>query len=583
MEKNWDLNGLYKGFDETYDKDIENVKVLVSKFKEEVKNNKRSSEVYIESVLKVDEQLSTLVEKLYGYASLSTSTDVLNDKAKKYISIISNILIESTKEDVEFHQYLKGVDLDALKEKSSFINDYYYNLSLSKESAKHLLSKKEEILYSKMHELSGSSWGEVQELATANLMCNVNGELKTLSEIRNLAHDPSSQVRKAAFDAEIKAYASVEDFVALALSNIKRESNIVLKLRKYKDPIAYNLENNCHMSKESLNALIESIMEYRGVFAKYLKAKAKYLGHKKSLPFYDLFAPLGKIETTIDYDKACELVLQAYYSFSPKLGDFGKKAITNNWIDVYPKRGKVGGAFCANFPSIKESRVLINFTGSLDNCLTMAHELGHAYHGEIIQDTLPLNRNYPMQLAETASIFCETIMTHHLLSEVSNKQEKIAILEQSVSDSTQVIIDILSRYLFEKDLYKKATGPLSANELKAMMVKAQKTAYLDGLDSNALHPYMWLNKSHYYSVSDNFYNFPYAFGLLYGRGLYSLYRKNKEVFLKNYDNMLYLTASASAEDVVKTMGIDITKKDFWVDSLKVIEEEISELISLLEE
>ncbi|MDR2822349.1 MAG: M3 family oligoendopeptidase [Acholeplasmatales bacterium] len=582
MEKKWDLNSLYTGFQGKYLEDIELLKKLIKERIKEINDNKRDSIIYIESVIKNDEKITILIGKLFSFAELTLSTDIINEEADKYISIITLIINDSVKAEVDFQKYIKNVDLEELKKSSDIINNYSFILSKLGKTASHLLSKKEEVLYSKLRKVCGSSWGKIQEITTSNLLCDVNGESKTLTETRNLAYSADSKVRKDAYYAEQKAYKSIEDVVAISLTNIKYESNVLLKLRKYKDPITYNLEENCNMKRESLDALMSAILEFRPVFIKYLKAKAKYLGHKKSLPFYDLFAPLGKSNSTIDFDTACSLVLDSFYSFSPKLGDFAKKAIKNNWIDVYPKKGKVGGAFCANLPYIRESRVLLNFTGSLDNCLTLAHELGHAYHGEIISDELPLNTNYPMQLAETASIFCETIMGKNLISKVTDKEEKIAILEQSVSDSTQVIIDILSRYLFEEDLYKKANNSLSASKLKSMMINAQKKAYLDGLDHDILHPYMWICKGHYYSVDGNFYNFPYAFGLLYGRGLYASYLKDPEEFLKNYDKMLFLTTHATAEDVTLSMGIDITKKDFWIDSLKVIEEEINELVVLLE-
>jgi oligoendopeptidase F len=221
-----------------------------------------------------------------------------------------------------------------------------------------------------------------------------------------------------------------------------------------------------------------------------------------------------------------------------------------------------------------------NFTGSLSDVLTLAHELGHGYHGEIISNNAPLHWSYPMPLAETASIFCETIVNNHLLSSITNPKERLSVLENSLQGDTQVIVDILSRFIFESHLFEKATGPISKHQMKEMMVAAQKEAYGEGLDHQVLNAYMWLNKGHYYSAGLNFYNFPYAFGLLFGKGLYAQYLKNPEHFLTSYDDLLSLTTKTSVEEVAKSMHIDVTQKDFWIDSLEQVKKDIDEVILL---
>ncbi|MDR0831338.1 MAG: M3 family oligoendopeptidase [Bacillales bacterium] len=580
MQTNWNLNDLYEGFKGKYENDLLKLKETVNQYKVSVNQKSLDSITYIENVLKIEEQITILATKLISYPQLIQSTNVNNEDCPKYISKVITILNELTASQVDFSKYLVKVDLSNLD--SELINEYRFILNKRQENAKHLLSKKEEIMYAKLSELASSSWDELQSLTTANLLLDFEGKKITLSEVRNLAYDNNQETRKKAYEVELKGYETIEAFTALALSNIKREVTYITKLRKYKTPLEHSL-TVCSMQKKSLDALISAMKDYRPYFAKYFKAKAKYLGYKKSLPFYEMFAPVGKLEKTYTYQEARELVCSAYYSFSQKLGDFASKAFDNAWIDVYSQKGKVGGAFCSNLAPIKQSRILTNFTGSLSDCLTLAHELGHAYHGEIIQDNAPLNIDYPMELAETASIFCETITNNYLLKEFTKPEERLSILENSLQGDAQVIIDILSRYIFETNLLKKANGPVSSNEMKEMMLKAQKEAYLDGLDSKLLHPYMWLCKGHYYSAGFNFYNFPYAFGLLYGKGLYAQYQKDSVSFLKSYDEMLKLTTSATAEEVALSMNIDITKKDFWLSSLEVIKKDIDEVIKLFEE
>ena len=277
-------------------------------------------------------------------------------------------------------------------------------------------------------------------------------------------------------------------------------------------------------------------------------------------------------------------MLSAFASFSKPLYELGNEAFNNRWIDFLPREGKRGGAFCAGLENHDQSRVLTNFTGSLADIQTLAHELGHAYHGRVVQNNSPLNRSYPMPLAETASIFCQTLMSKKMIDEITDPMEKLTVVEVSISEDTQCVIDILSRFIFESAVLNTPISKLlSAKELCNMMLKAQEDSYGNGLALDIRHPYMWVCKSHYYSAGLNFYNFPYAFGLLYGKGLYKQYLKDKEAFVKNYDKMLQATGYMSVEDVAMTMGIDVTDKKFWIESLKFIEEEIDLFEELLKE
>ena len=247
-----------------------------------------------------------------------------------------------------------------------------------------------------------------------------------------------------------------------------------------------------------------------------------------------------------------------------------------------PKEGKVGGAFCENIHFLKESRFLLNFGGNFGDVVTLAHELGHGFHGECLNNESTLNSDYPMPIAETASTFCETIIKKAALKEAT-KEEALTILETEISDCTQVIVDIYSRFLFEKSVFhKRKESSLTVEEIKELMIKAQKETYGDGLDNNYLHPYMWAWKPHYYDADYNYYNFPYAFGLLFARGLYAEYLKKGSSFSSDYEKLLSITGKNNLEDVAKSMNININNIDFWRSSLKTIENDIEKFISLTE-
>ena len=583
MNTTWNLDVMYKGYDDPkYINDIKKVEETIKNIKNLVLDENNPVKT-IEASVTLTEQLNTLLMELFTYSSLKSSTNVNDFEAMTEMGKLQIMLQETVESDVKFQTYLTKFDLDSLAKESEVIKTYLFLLKKQQEEATHMLSEKEEILASKLQMVGSNSWSDLQSQLTSNIMIKVEGfdEEMPLSAVRSLAYSANKEERINSYNAEINAYKQIDSAVAMALNNIKREVNIMMPLRGYEDALSKTLKQS-NVSKETLNAMIEAIKDERENFRRYFKLKAKALGYKKGLPFYEIFAPMGSMTRTYSIDEAKDLILDVYKSFSNELYEMGKTAFENRWIDFLPKEGKVGGAFCASLDNHHESRVLTNFTGSLGDVQTLAHELGHAYHGHVIHNNAPLNRDYPMPLAETASILCQTLMAKKMINDITDPNELLTVVEQSLQEDTQCVIDILSRFIFESDvLSKPISQPLSSNDLCEMMLNAQDESYGDGLDKDYRHPYMWLCKSHYYSAGLNFYNWPYAFGLLYAKGLYKEYLKDKEQFVKNYDQMLMNTGCMSVEDVAKSMNIDVTKKDFWIESLKFIEEDIDLFEELL--
>lgn len=583
MNTTWNLDVMYKGYDDPkYINDIKKVEETITKIKE-LKLDENNPIKTIEASLVLTEELNTLLMELFSYSSLRSSTNVNDFEAMTEMGKLQIMLQETVESDVLFQSFLTKFNLDDLAKESNLIKIYLFLLKKQQEEATHMLSEKEEILASKLKMVGSNSWSDLQSQLTSNIMIKVEGfdELMPLSAVRSLAYSANKEERINAYNAELEAYKQIDSSVAMALNNIKREVNIMMPLRGYEDALSKTLKQS-NVSIETLNAMIEAIKDERENFRRYFKLKAKALGYKNGLPFYELFAPIGSLTRTYSIDEAKELILDVYKSFSNELYEMGKTAFENRWIDFLPKEGKVGGAFCASLDNHHESRVLTNFTGSLGDVQTLAHELGHAYHGHVIHNNAPLNRDYPMPLAETASILCQTLMAKKMISDITDPNELLTVVEQSLQEDTQCVIDILSRFIFEKEvLSKPISQPLSSNDLCEMMLNAQDESYGDGLDKEYRHQYMWLCKSHYYSAGLNYYNWPYAFGLLYAKGLYKEYLKDKETFVKNYDQMLMNTGCMNVEDVAKCMNIDVTKKDFWLESLKFIEEDIDLFEELL--
>ncbi|MCG8542492.1 MAG: M3 family oligoendopeptidase [Clostridia bacterium] len=588
MDLRWSLNKLYTSFDSSdFKKDLKECDKQIETIKQWCSSNLNSYEdtvPKIESFIDLLITFNTLYARLTAYTYLNFSVDTTNERVLKTLDTLQKKSTALTGPLVKFQRWLGNIEgLEAIISKSEFLKEHSFYLLEFAGKAKYLLSDEEEILLSNMSNTGSKAWEKLQGTLTSTLMVSMNVEGKEkelpLSLVRNMLYDKDPKVRKSAYEAELKSYEKIEAASAACLNGIKGEVITVAKIRGYESPLEETLINS-RMDRETLDSMILAMKESLPVFRRYLRKKAEFLGHRDGLPFYDIFAPVGRLSRTFTYEEARSYIVKNFKSFSDRLGNFADNAFERNWIDAEPRRGKKGGAFCYNIHPIGESRILANFSGNFKDVITLAHELGHGYHGSCLIEESVLNSSYTMPLAETASIFCESIVMNSALREASN-EEAFTILEGSLQNATQVIVDIYSRFLFESKLFEERKNySLSPQELNKLMIEAQKEAFGDGLDHNAPHPYMWLNKPHYYYAKRNFYNFPYAFGLLFAKGLYVKYLKVGGAFVKDYDNLLALTGKKSIADVAKRIDIDIRSIDFWRSSLKLIEADIERFIEL---
>lgn len=589
MQGKWSLKELYSSFDsEAFKKDLELGKESVQVYNDFVKTLDAEEPVKsIEGYIALQKKYSVLFQKLYAFCALTFSTNTKNVDALKNMDIIKMITSEHTKADVIFEKWLSSLEnIDQLINSSALLKEHAFYLNEIIKKQQYKLSEKEEVLIAKMKQTGSSSWSTIQDKVTSQLMVEleVDGENKKLplQEVRNMAYKKDADVRKKAYEAELKAYEQMEMVSASSLNSIKGEVIALSELRGFETPLRESLFKS-KLTKKALDSMIKAMEESLPEFKKYFERKAKILGHEDNkLPFYDLFAPIGNLEKEFNYEEAKKFIVDKFGCFSSELSDYAKDAFEKKWIDVFPREGKRGGAFCYNLPSIKESRIMTNFTGTLSDVMTLAHELGHGFHGHALKDESILNTNYPMPLAETASIFCETIVKNAILETVEG-DERVLILESGLQDASQVIVDIYSRFLFESSVFdKRQTASLSVDELKGLMKDAQKEAYSGSLSEEYLHPYMWMCKSHYYSAEFNYYNYPYAFGLLFALGLYNIYENDQESFIDKYSELLNYTGKANAVEVAQLMDVNIEDIEFWRGSLNQIKNEINQFLEITE-
>jgi len=505
----------------------------------------------------------------FNYAYFSTDTK--NEIAKRRMSELEPRGVRLEGADVRFQGWVAAIDgkLDALAARSDKVRAHRFYLEDAIERSRHMMSEAEEMLASALAPSGASAWSRLHQTITSQIEVPVekDGKLETLpmSKVRSLAAEADPELRRRAYEAELAAWTKWQEPCAAALNGIKGWSDTLFRRRKYEAAIEPAIEQ-ARIDRPTLDALLAAMRKSLPDFRRYLKAKAKALG-KDRLAWHDIQAPVGKADQVWKYEDAERFVVECFGKFSPRLSAYAQRAFTEGWVDAESRPGKVGGAFCMGVPEVKESRILMNFDGTFDQVSTLAHELGHGYHNEVLKDRDPLNRSTPMTLAETASIFCETIVFHAAVSKADAK-EALGILETNLLGSCQVVVDILSRYIFETRVFEaRAKSELTAGDFCRLMTEAQLETYGDALDPERLHPYMWAVKGHYYSADQGFYNYPYAFGLLFGLGLYSIFQAKGPAFCPDYDALLGSTGLGKAADLAAKFGIDIRSQSFWDGAL----------------
>ena len=524
---------------------------------------------------------------LRAYLQSFVTTDSHNTPAMKKMSEFQMLGVRIQNLGSQFQAWVGKIAplLEQVIQADPTAKAHAFSLRDAAEQSKYLMSAPEEALAAELSLSGASAWGKLQGTVTSQLTVDfdLDGKIQKLPmpALINLHSHPDESVRRRAYEAEMAAWKSVEEPLAACMNGVKGTANTLNHQRGRIDALHPAIDM-ARIDRSTLEAMLGAMQASFPTFRKYFKAKAGRLG-KEKLAWWDVFAPLGKTEKQFTFDEARDFIIANFAGFSPELAAFASRAFERRWIDAEQREGKRGGAFCMGVPGVKESRVLCNFDGTLDQVSTIAHELGHAFHNECAYQAgkTEIQQDTPMTLAETASILNETIVMEAILAQTSDPQEQLAIIETQLIGDTQVIVDIYSRYLFEKEVFeRRARSELSAGDLCDIMERAQKATYGDGLDERYLHKYMWTWKPHYYYAGLSFYNFPYAFGLLFGTGLYAIYQQRGAAFVPDYKHLLASTGEAPAADLAARFGIDIRSRTFWEGSLGVIGKRIERYCAL---
>jgi len=586
----WDMSVVYPGLDSPeFERDLRSFVRALDELEglfDEAQINRTDTPLnadlaagILERVLPPYNALNDQAWTLGAYVYAFVSVDSRDEYAQARLSELERHTVRLSKLHTRLTAWAGSQDVDALLERSEQARQHAYWLQRARVVAEHMMSPAEESLAAEMRLTGSAAWVKLHGNLTSQIQATVvlRGEQQTLtmSMLRNLAYDSDREVRRAAYEAELQAWAQHATPIASALNAIVGETNLLMRKRGWDSALHASLFHNA-IDEPTLHAMLEAAYEAFPDFRRYLHAKARLLGVERCA-WYDLFAPVGRERRSWSYDEAAQFIIEQFATYSQKLSDFARRAFEERWIDAPPQPGKRDGAFCMRLRR-DESRILTNYKPVFNGMGTLAHELGHAYHNLCLASRTYLQRQTPATLAETASIFCNTLIDQAALRD-ADREEQIAILEASLQGVCQVVVDITSRYLFEKAVYERRTErELSARELCEIMHDAQIQTYGDGLDENALHPYMWAAKPHYYGGL--FYNYPYMFGLLFGLGLYARYLDDPDGFRARYDDLLSRTGMADAPTLAAEFGFDLRTPAFWRGAFDTVRQNIDQIESL---
>ncbi len=529
------------------------------------------------AILEAVNEMSRLAETLAAFVYAFFSTDSFSAVAAREMSKLDLVGVRRSQLGVRLQGWIGSLAplLDRWIAGGGALGEHAFFLRDSARRSRYLMTEELEHLAAELCVDAGGAFGKLQGTVTSQLKVPLErdgrSEQVPITVVRNYVFDADPELRERAYRAEQAGWESIRSTVAACLNGVKGTALTLARRRGWPSVLDWSLDAN-RIDRPTLDAMLGAIREAFPMFRGYLRAKARRLGLEQ-LRWWDLFAPLGGQQRRFNWTQAREFIVEKFGTFSPGMGEYAQAAFDGRWIDAEPRTGKRGGAFCMAVEGVEESRILANFDGSFDQVSTLAHELGHGYHNHCQRGLPNLLRGAPSTLAETASIFCETLLAEATLAE-SSPAEQVAILELQLSGAAQVCLDISSRYLFESAVFARRGGSeLSPDELCQLMLDAQGETYADAIDPQTYHRYMWLWKPHYYSHEHNFYNFPYAFGHLFSLGLYAIFRSEGASFVPRYDALLRATGQDYAAPLAARFGIDITQADFWRGSLKVIGEQ----------
>ncbi len=588
--QNWELNAFgYSPLEKEFAANLQTLerdfRSLGSQLKASIVDQSFAKLVANEAFLELYLKSVTLLTDLASAVECYSADDPLSEKVRRAEAEIARLRSEREKVDIQVQAGLSQLTLTDLKTafEGKSRKDLLPYFSYLKELQNLKLAPELEDLLAEI-DLDGiHAWSRLYDNLSGRLKITVmeKGQLVEKSP-GQISYDlPERSVRENNFYASEKAWNTIRPSCSAALNHMAGSRLTRYRRAGLTDHLDVPLKLS-RLSRETLTSMWSAISKKKSCLVDFLQRKQQILGIDQ-LRWYDLLAPLPgeSSKEKLTYNKACDIIINAFHDFSPGLGDFAKLSLTEKWVEAENRPGKRQGGFCTGLPGKGVSRIFMTYLDTMDSASTLAHELGHAYHTYVMRDLPTVLQDYPMTLAETASTFGEAVMGQRFLEMANTTAQKAQILNHQLQDAVAFLMNIHCRYIFEDNFYKqRVNGELNADELSELMVSAQKEAYVNTLADDGYNPTFWISKLHFYIGSYPFYNFPYTFGYLLSQGLFHV-SQTMDNFPERLDKFLYLSGQMTCEQAVQeALGRDITQEEFWLDCIKVIEQRASEFLAI---
>ncbi|HBL3591673.1 TPA: M3 family oligoendopeptidase [Enterococcus faecium] len=592
---NWNLDSIFSGgsHSDALNQRMKQLEDQMNEYYHRVTKWSPSSDnaEQLNAILQLQETITNGFTQCSSYITALLSANVNDSDAKvlsgKLYAMLPRLQSAETVLSKKFAE-ISDNDWNQMLSQSSF-ETIAFRLNEIRRDGSQLLSEAEENIINTLSLDGLNAWSSHYDtiVASISIPFEQDGQVVELSAgqaFNKMMGDPDPKVRETLFAAWEEAWKEKAPLFTDTLNHLDGFRLSDYELHGVTDFLQKPLEYN-RLKKETLSVMWDTIQKNKQPLVNYLTRKANLFG-KEKMEWQDQDAPiiLGDLkEKTFSFDEAAAFIIENFNKFSPKMAKFAQSAFEKSWIEAEDRPGKRPGGYCTELPETKESRIFMTYSNSVNEVATLAHELGHAFHSSTMWDLPSLNREYAMNVAETASTFAELIVADATLKVAKTKEEKINLLDTKLQNALAMFMNIHSRFIFENRFYEaRQEGLVSEDKITEMMVEAQKEGYQGALAT--YHTYFWAAKLHFFIDDVPFYNFPYTFGYLFSLGIYAYANQKGANFEEEYIHLLRDTASMTTEDLAKKhLNVDLTQPDFWQAGIDMVTEDIQTFMELTEE
>ncbi|MBN1944855.1 MAG: M3 family oligoendopeptidase [Bradymonadales bacterium] len=587
--QSWDLQSLYPGgcagptMRQRVDQTRSELTELLKRFQELTTSELSEALGSLPQALLDLERWNDQLHDIGSFGHCAASADTEDADARELLGICADleslinrigVLLRSRLASLPPEHFERLVAVPRLEHMRFFLNEQRRRSEIMMEA--ELETLQEELAPDGLH-----GWSRLYDEVSGRLRVRIDrgqgDQSLSVEQARNLLASTDGPFRQSVAEAIHVTWDSQKEIFAAILNHINGYRHVIYRRRGI-DELEVPLRLN-RIGRETLQTLMEVIADFRPTMARYLEAKAAMLGMDR-LSWYDLGVPLGSMTAKIPYDQAQRFIVQHFDQFSPELGEFARTAFRNRWIEAEDRAGKRHGGFCAGFPLARQSRIFMTYGQTMNSVLTLAHELGHAYHGWVLKDLPGRQREYPAALAETASTFAESIVREAAFAQAADDQARLSMLDRKLTDAVSHTMNLPARFHFERALFReRANGEVSSRRLTELVIEAFDQAFDGAVDRH--EQLFWASKLHFHLTGLPFYNFPYIVGYLFSLGLFARAQREGSAFAEAYRQTLRLTGHHSVEEVaLEALGVDLRRPDFWRSALDLVARDVEAFVAI---